>query len=51
VAAKPGSAGKPDRLAILRKRLAAAEALEEKKKRVVALKAELKGLTARKPKK
>jgi len=35
----------------LRKRLAAAEQAEEKRKRVVALKAELKGLTARKPKK
>jgi len=35
----------------LRKKLAAAEAIEEKRKRVAALKAELKGLTARKPKK
>jgi len=42
-----GKAAKPDRLALLRKKLAAAEALEEKKKRVAALKAELKGLTAR----
>lgn len=38
---------RPDRLALLRKKLAAAEQAEEKRKRVAALKAELKGLTRR----
>jgi len=47
---KPGSTGKPDRLALLRKRLAEAEQAAERKKRVAVLKAELKGLTARRKK-